>query len=206
LSRIAEAVIEFQTAKAKELIREALDRGISPVDLVLRGVVAGLDAVGKMYEDGAYFLPELIAAGTTAKESLDIVEPYLREARWAKGSVVIGTVQGDLHDIGKSIVSMMLLGGGFRVKDLGVDVPAIKFLNDVREGRPDILALSCLLTTAMPRFSEVIEAFEHQSLRKGLKVLVGGNPVNADFARSIRADGYAPDALQAVKAAKELVK
>ena len=207
LTEIAKVVVEFQTRRAKELIRKALDRGIPPLEVVMDGLAAGLDVVGKRYEDGEYFLPELVAAGTTAKESLETLEPYLKgQGRWSKGSVIIGTVQGDLHDIGKNIVSMMLLGAGLKVKDLGVDVPASKFLDDAGRERPDILALSCLLTTAMPRFSEVVRSLEDQGLRKELKILVGGNPVDANFARSIGADGYAPDALQAMRVAKDLIK
>jgi 5-methyltetrahydrofolate--homocysteine methyltransferase len=207
LGRIVDAIVEFDTELAMKAVRKAIEQGVPPIDVVMKGVVRGLDVVGQKYESGEFFLAELIAAGTTAKACLNILEPMLKaNEEMGRGLVVIGTVEGDLHDIGKNLVAIMLLGQGFRVIDLGVDVPATKFLESLRREKPRILALSCLLTTTLPRLAEVVKKVEKAGFRNQTKIMVGGKAVTLEYAKSIGADGYAPDAIEAAKLARDLAR
>lgn len=190
--------------KIQDLTREGLNI-VSPLEM-LEGMREGLEVVGKKYEAGELWLSELIMAGIMSTEFTKILSPHLAAAMvHSKGKVVIGTVRGDVHDLGKNIVSMMLSSAGFQVTDLGVDVPAEKFANAVKEIEPDILGMSCLLTVGMPELRGVIAELEKQALRQKVKILVGGRSVTPEFAKDIQADGYGKDAVEAIRVATELL-
>lgn len=190
---------------AKNIVIEALDSGVDPVDVV-NAMSKGLEVVGEKYERGEYFLSELIMAGIMASEIANTLKPHLgRSTEKPIGKVVIGTVRGDLHDIGKNIVIAMLSSRGFSVIDLGIDVPCEKFVETVEKERPDILAMSCLLTVAMDEMRKVIEELSKVGLRGNIKVMVGGRPISLQFAELIGADAYGSNAIKAVKIAKALV-
>jgi methanogenic corrinoid protein MtbC1 len=170
----------------------------------MRGMAKGMDIVGQRYEEGKYFLSELIMAGETMKEGMEILKPFLEKSALEKlGRVVIGTVSGDLHDIGKNIVAMLLTGAGFEVVDLGVDTTAHRFLDTLRIHSPDILALSALLTVAIPEMRNVIAKVEEAGLRGSVRVIVGGTPLTDDYAREIGADAYGASAVDGVRICKE---
>lgn len=190
---------------AKNIVIKALDSGADPVDVV-NTMSKGLEVVGEKYEKGEYFLSELIMAGTMASEITKILKPHLgRSTQKPLGKVVIGTVRGDIHDIGKNIVIAMLSSVGFTIIDLGIDVPREKFVETVKKERPNILAMSCLLTVGMDEMGRVIEELSKVGLRENLKVMVGGRPISSQFAELIGADAYGRDAIGAVKIAKALV-
>lgn len=189
----------------KQKVEEALSLNIDPLK-ILDCVSKGLDEVGRKYESGEYFLMELILAGNLASEVTNMLRPYLKaKRRISRGKVVIGTVEGDLHDIGKNIVISMLSSAGFEVIDLGVDVSAEKFIDAVKRENPDILAMSCLLTVGLPHMREVIEKLKEKGLRDKVKVMVGGRPVTPEYAREIGADAYGADAVDAVNIAERWV-
>lgn len=206
-SRIAQAVIDFEIDGIEQLTQDALEAGIPAKDLVLNGLSVGMTIVGERYAAGDYFLPELVMCAETMKRSMAILDPHLRSGATAQtiGRVLIGTVAGDLHDIGKNIVISMLQGAGFQIRDLGVDVNAERFLEQVRDFRPHILGLSALLLTTREYMREVIKTLEEAGIRQDVKVLVGGCPVTPEFAHMIGADGYARDALEAVVIARGLM-
>ena len=191
----------------KKFVVKALNSRINPVD-VMDAVSRGMNVVGEKYEKGEYFLSELIMAGIIGKEIMDTVTPYLNKKADEKsiGKVVIGTVKGDLHDIGKNIVIAMLSSMGFIVKDLGIDVPCEMFVKTIENERPNILAMSCLLTSSMNEMKKVIEELSKVGLRENIKVMVGGRPVTPQFAKAIGADAYGANAFEAVKVAKALMK
>ncbi len=208
LEEMRTAVIEGEIEEGEALARRALETGLDPLECIENGFVAGINKVGALYEEGDMFLPELVAAGEVMKEALAILEPELlknKQARTILGKVIIGSVAHDIHDIGKDIVASMLAASGFEVHNLGIDVPGDTFVARVRELKPDILGMSALLTTTMPEQKNVIEILEEEGLRKGVKVMVGGAPVNKEWAEAIGADGFAEDAVEAVKVAKTLV-
>ncbi|MEM2915402.1 MAG: corrinoid protein, partial [Candidatus Bathyarchaeia archaeon] len=189
----------------KNIVTEALDSGIDPVDVV-NAMSKGLEIVGQKYETGEYFLSELIMAGVIATEITSILKPHLgKSTEKPIGKVVIGTVRGDLHDIGKNIVIAMLSSSGFSVVDLGIDVPCEKFVEAIEKERPDILAMSCLLTMGMDEMRKVIEELSRVGLRGNVKIMVGGRPITSEFAEKIGADAYGSNAAEAVKIAKLLV-
>lgn len=188
----------------KNIVIEALNSGINPVDVV-EVMSKGLEDVGEKYEKGEYFLSELIMAGIMASEITKILKPHLeKSAEKLTGKVVIGTVRGDLHDIGKNIVIAMLSSAGFKVVDLGIDVPFEKFVSAVVREKPDILGMSCLLTIAMDEMKMVIDKLKEAGLRASVKVMVGGRPITQNFANEIGADAYGSNAVEAVKIAKAL--
>ncbi len=190
---------------AKNIVIEALDSGVDPVDVV-NAMGKGLEIVGQKYETGEYFLSELIMAGVMATEITNILRPHLgRSTEKPVGKVVIGTVRGDLHDIGKNIVIALLSSAGFSVVDLGVDVSCEKFMEAIEKERPDILAMSCLLTVGMDEMRKVIEELRRVGLRGNVKVMVGGRPITSQFAEEIGADAYGSNAVEAVRMAKLLV-
>jgi 5-methyltetrahydrofolate--homocysteine methyltransferase len=197
------------TGKADEvalLVRQALKEGLSPSEILSKGLIAGMDRVGRDFKEGVLFIPEVLVAARAMHAGMDVLRPLLIETE-AKpiGRFVIGTVKGDLHDIGKKLVSMMMEGAGFEVVDLGIDTPAERFVEAVREKKPHILGMSALLTTTMKEMETTIRALEESGLRDRVKVMVGGAPVTRDWADSIGADGYAPDAASAVDVAKGLM-
>lgn len=196
--------------EAAEIVKEVeflLGQGESPHDILNRGLMAGMDEVGVDFRDGVLFVPEVLMAARAMKAGMEVLRPLLTRRDGARvGTFVIGTVKGDIHDIGKNLVGMMMEGAGFEVIDLGINVPAETFVQAVREHRPDILGMSALLTTTMPYMRVVIEALENARLRRDLIVFVGGAPVNDAFAEEIHADAYCRDAATAVETAKKFVR
>lgn len=207
LKKITDAIIEFDKDRIKNLVKKGLDLGISPYQILTEGMTKGLTIVGEKYERKEYFLAELVMAAETMKAGMEVLTPYLKaeEVDRRAGIVVIGTVKGDIHDIGKNIVVTLLSSAGFEVHDLGVDVPAEKFVEKVKETGADILAMSALLTTTMVEMENVIRLLEKEGLRCKVKVIVGGAPASEEFAKRIGADVYAPDALEGLKICKNLV-
>jgi 5-methyltetrahydrofolate--homocysteine methyltransferase len=190
--------------EARGVVLEELESGIDPLNIV-DILSRTLSEVGEKYEKGDLFLSELMWIGYLASEITSLLNPYLPSGRkQAKGKIVVGTVKGDIHDIGKNIVVMMLQADGWEVVDLGVDVTPERFVEVVREKKPDVLGLSALLTSTMEEMKAVVEALERSGLRNKVKVIVGGRPVSKEFAEEIRADGYAEDSVKAIKAVKEL--
>jgi 5-methyltetrahydrofolate--homocysteine methyltransferase len=187
-------------------VRELLNRDMSPYDVLTRGLVAGMEIVGADFRDGILFVPEVLMAAKAMKAGMEILRPLLVETGAPQiGTMVIGTVKGDIHDIGKNLVGMMMEGAGFNVINLGINVDADTFINAIHEHKPDILGMSALLTTTMPYMGVVIETLKEQSLRTQLLVLVGGAPLNDAFAEEIGADAYCRDAAVAVDTAKKLL-
>ncbi len=203
-----DAVLEGEIELAGELAEKAVAMDIHPLEAIESGFTPGINEVGKNFENGDMFLPELVAAAEAMKAALAILEPVLVEKqakRTILGRVVIGTMLHDIHDIGKDMVASMLTAAGFEVFNLGVNVPSETFVEKVKELKPQILGLSALLTTTMPEQELVIKALQAQGLRQDVKVMVGGAPVNQGWSDSIGADGFAENAIEAVKLAKELV-
>lgn len=204
---LQEAVISAQQDKVKEVVGLLIDRGNDPLEIISEGFIGGMSIVGQKMKAGEMFIPEVLASAQAMRQGMEILEPLIvgEKKSSAVGKVVIGTVKGDVHNIGKNIVSMMLETAGFAIVDLGVDVPVDKFAEAVRRENPNILGLSALLSTTMPQMKEVIEALKRSDLRDKVKIMVGGAPVTQGFASSIGADGYAPDAGSAVDKAKQLI-
>ena len=191
----------------EEEVREMLERGHLPYDILTNGLVAGMDIVGNDFRDGILFVPEVLMAAKAMKAGMAILRPLLAETGAEKiGTMVVGTVKGDIHDIGKNLTSMMMEGAGFEVIDLGVNNSVEKFLAAIDEHKPDIVGMSALLTTTMPYMRVVIEALKEAGIRKDLIVLVGGAPLNEAFAEDIEADAYCRDAAVAVETAKKLIQ
>jgi len=206
LARLRDAIVNLDIDGVKRAAREALDVGITPYEAVMDGMAKGMEVVGQKYEAGEYFLAELIMAGETMKEGLSVLEPYMKAGDMKHiGRVVIGTVEGDLHDIGKNVVITLLTASGFEVVDLGVDVPAEKFVEAVKQYKPDIVAMSALLTTTMVNMAKIIKALEQAGLREKVKVIVGGAPLTEEYAKQIGADAYGRDAVEGVNICKKWV-
>jgi 5-methyltetrahydrofolate--homocysteine methyltransferase len=187
-------------------VRILLERGLTPYDVLTKALVGGMDVVGADFRDGVLFVPEVLMAAKAMKAGMEILRPLLVETGAPQiGTMVIGTVKGDIHDIGKNLVAMMMEGAGFKVVNLGINTDAEKFLAAIHEHTPDILGMSALLTTTMPYMAVVIKTLKEQALRDKLIVLVGGAPLNAAFAEEIEADAYCRDAAVAVETAKKLV-
>lgn len=204
LAKLKQAVIEGRAMPAKEACAAALAEKIPPSRILQEALVPAMDVVGGRYECGEYFVPEMLISVRAMKEALKLLKPLLVESKVKPaGRVVAGTVKGDLHDIGKNLVCMLLEGAGFEVVDLGCDVPAEKFVEATRQGA-DLVALSALLSTTMPNIKATIEALDEAGLRDTVKVMVGGAPLNGSVAREYGADGYAPDASTAVALARNL--
>jgi 5-methyltetrahydrofolate--homocysteine methyltransferase len=206
LQRIASNLYEGEDEEVAELVQQALDQGVEPHEILHGGLITGMDEVGKDFKADILYMPEVLIAARAMHAGMDVLRPLLAESDvTGAGKYLIGTVAGDLHDIGKNLVRMMLEGAGFETVDLGKDVKAEAFVAAVREHQPDILGLSALLTTTMPAMKDTIEALEEAGLRGSVKIMVGGAPVTATFAEEIGADAYAPDAATAVDAARELM-
>jgi len=207
LDRLRDCIVSFDAEGVKRAAYDAIEAGIPAYRAIAEGMARGIDIVSQKYEAGEYFLPELVMSGETMNEGLKILKPLLTaEKRAFAGRVVIGTVAGDIHNIGKNIVISMLQSSGFEVHDLGVDVPERIFVSKIRELKPDIVALSALLITTMPRMKTTIDALKKAGLRKKVKIMVGGRPLTEAYAKEIGADGYGKDAMSAVKLAKRLLK
>lgn len=206
LTKIGEDLYKGKADSVASLVQEALDSGLSPAGILEKGLIAGMNKVGKDFRDGTLYIPEVLIAARAMHAGMDILKPLLsKEELKATGKFVIGTVKGDLHDIGKNLVGMMMEGAGFEVIDLGIDTPAEKFIEAVEQHQPDLVGVSALLTTTMVEMKAVIKALEQAGLRDRVKVIVGGAPVTEKYAQDIGADGYAPNASLAVDKARELL-
>ena len=203
---LSQFVIDGKIAEAEEWTKAAQGQGASALDIVNKGVMPGMTEVGEKFKAGEFYLPEVIVAARVMKAVTELVGPELSAGKVeSAGKVVIGTVQGDLHDLGKNLVGMMLEGAGFEVQDLGIDVSPEKFVEAVRESGANLVGLSALLTTTMPVLTETITALKDAGVRDKVKVMVGGAPVTREYAEQVGADGYAPDAASAVDEAKYLM-
>jgi 5-methyltetrahydrofolate--homocysteine methyltransferase len=207
LRELQEALFRGDILRVKEITRKALWEKIEPKEILEQGLIKGMNVVGIKFKNNEIFLPEVLLASQAMYGGLELLQPKLiKSGVKAVGKVIIGTAKGDLHDIGKNLVAMMLRGGGFEVIDLGIDVSPEKFLKASQEHQPDILAISALLTTTMIGMTDVITIFKKAGLRNNIKVMVGGAPVTQEFANEICADVYAPDAASAVDKSRELLK
>jgi 5-methyltetrahydrofolate--homocysteine methyltransferase len=205
LQEITETLMTGDRDKLQELVQGALDAGTPANEILQKGLIVGMDIVGEKMESGDMFIPEVLMAARAMSVSVGILKPLLAEGEsTSAGKMVIGTVKGDLHDIGKNLVVMMLESAGFEVIDLGVDVEPASFVEAVKENKPTLVGLSALLTTTMPMMRKTIETLEESGLRDQLKIIIGGAPVNQAFADEIGADGFAPDAGSASKMAKRM--
>jgi 5-methyltetrahydrofolate--homocysteine methyltransferase len=203
---IGDALIACDEDKMLGLVKSGLDQGVAAKDLLSRGLIAGMDVVGERMEKEEMFIPEVLVAAKAMSAAVQILKPLLAEGEaGAPGRVVIGTVKGDLHDIGKNLVAMMLESAGLEVYNIGVDVAPDKFVSELKARGANILALSALLTTTMPMMKETVAAVAKAGIRDQVKILVGGAPVTQAYAREIGADGYAPDAGSASKLAKSFL-
>ena len=206
MSDLYDAILNGNAPAAAEAARKALEGGTAALELVHSHMVPAMDEVGRRFECEDYFVPELLLAARAMKAALALIRPHLASSgAQPAGRVVIGTVKGDLHDIGKNIVASMLEGGGFEITDLGADVAPERFIDAVAKGNANILALSALLTVTMPAMKTVVEAFRRAGLRDKVKIMVGGAPVTQQYAESIGADGYGESAATAVALARKLV-
>ena len=206
LQKIASNLYDGDDDAVAELVQEALDQGLAPQDILSGGLIAGMDEVGKDFKAGELFVPEVLIAARAMHAGMGVLRPLLAESDVpSAGKFVIGTVEGDLHDIGKNLVRMMIEGAGFETIDLGTDVKASAFVEAVREHQPKLVGMSALLTTTMVNMKGTIEALEEAGLRDSVKVMIGGAPVTAAFAEEIGADAYAPDAASAVDVARSFV-
>ena len=200
LERLRDAIVELDIDAIPGICEEAMEAGISAYDAVIEGMAKGMEIVGERYEEGVYYLAELVMAGETMKEGMVVLEPYLKAGDVkSAGRCVIGTVKGDLHDIGKNVFVSLLKAQNYDVIDLGVDVSSVQFIEAVREQVPDCLAMSALLTTTMTEMAAVIAELERQGLREGVKVIIGGAPSTEEYAREIGADATAKDAVEGVR-------
>jgi len=204
--KLARAVIDGEPEDAVALAKEALAQGLDPMQCITQGLTKGIQEVGALFASGEYFLPELIIGAEAMKDALAILEPALLadQQREVVANVVLGTVEGDVHEIGKTLVGTMLTANGFKVTDIGVDKPAAEFIKAIKETGATIVGASALLTTTMLQQEKLIRALEEAGLRKDVKVMVGGAPVTANYAKQIGADGYADDAISAVALAMRL--
>jgi 5-methyltetrahydrofolate--homocysteine methyltransferase len=207
LEGVRETIVNLDIEGVKEASEKALAAGVPAYKVVMEGMAKGMEVVGQKYEDGEYFLAELIMAGETMKEGMAVVEPHLKAGDIeAAGKCVIGTVRGDLHDIGKNVTITMLKAANFDVIDLGVDASAKKFVQAVKENDADIVAMSALLTTTMVEMESVIEGLENEGLRDRVKVVIGGAPITPEYAKEIGADAAAIDAVDGVRICNEWAK
>lgn len=206
LQKLFDAVLEGDFEGVKTNVQAALDANLNPNAILNDGMIAAMREVGCRFEAGEYYVPEMLIAARAMQSGMAILKPHLQQAdRKSSGKVVIGTVKGDLHDIGKNLVALMLEGAGFEIKDLGVDVPVEEFIRVVREEQPDIVAMSALLTTTMQMMKQTIDAFETAGLRHQVKFIIGGAPVTETYASQIGADGFSTDASRAVNVVKALI-
>lgn len=204
---LSSAVVRGDETKVNALVKKAVREGVEPSDIINKGLIPGMLTVGSRFKSGEMFVPEVLMSSNSMHAGMKIIQPMVSaSAHSLEGTVVLGTVKGDLHDIGKNLVNIMLEGAGFKVINLGVDVIPEKFAEAVSTYKPDFLAMSALLTTTMMAMKETIDFLKEHDLRKKVIVLVGGAPVTEDFAKKIGADGYASDAAEAAELAKKMIK
>ena len=203
---LADAIIAGDNVKSKEITQKLVDSGVSSSEILNEGLVPGMEVVGRQFKANEMYIPEVLIAARAMHAAMDIIKPMLSESgAKMKGTVIIGTVQGDLHDIGKNLVGMMLEGGGFSVIDAGVDISTEKFVEEAKKSGAKLIGLSALLTTTMPVMKDVIAILKADSTTADVKVMVGGAPLTQEYADSIGAKGYAPDASSAVDLASKLL-
>ncbi|MBZ0303272.1 MAG: corrinoid protein [Anaerolineae bacterium] len=206
LEIIRKAIIEGQAKEVEQHVQAALDSGMKATTILYDGLIPAMAEVGRLYEEGEYFVPEMLIAARAMKTGLGLLKPFLVEGNVQPlGKVAIATVQGDLHDIGKNLVSLMLEGAGFEIVDLGVNAEPQKFVDAVQQQQVNVVAMSALLTTTMTRMKDTITALDAAGVRGKVKVIIGGAPITQAYADEIGADGYAPDASQAVNLTKRLL-
>ena len=207
MQALADSIIKGDAATARSITEEAIKEGVGPGDILNNGLVAGMSVVGERFKKNEVYVPEVLIAARAMKNAMEVLRPLLVESGVEPiGVIALGTVKGDLHDIGKNLVAMMLEGAGFEVVDLGIDVPDDKFVDTVKENSEvKVIAMSALLTTTMPGMRSVIEALEAAGVRDNVKAIIGGAPITQNYADEIGADGYAPDAASAVDICKELL-
>lgn len=207
LGKIKDVIIGGKHKEIEGLVKAAIKKGNVSLDSIINdAMIAAMDIVGQKFADSEIFVPEMLVSAMTMKKGLNIIRPLLQgDANKSKGTIIICTVKGDMHDIGKNLVTMMLEGAGFNVVDLGVDLSVDNLIKQVEQLKPEILGLSALLTTTMSEMKKVIEALEEKGLRNKVKVIIGGAPVDAAFAKKIGADGYGYDATEAVRQARKLI-
>ena len=204
--KMSDGVISGNVDEVIEMTQEAIDEGAEPKEIIQKGLIAGMKVVGQRFKDGDMFVPEVMMAAKAMKSGVELVNPLLAEGETSsEGKVVLGTVSGDLHDIGKNLVGMMMESASLDVVDLGVDVAPEEFVAAVKEHEPDVVGMSALLTTTMLEMQNTVELLEEEGLRDSLKIVVGGAPVTPDFAEEIGADGWSPDAASAKDKALELI-
>jgi 5-methyltetrahydrofolate--homocysteine methyltransferase len=206
MEKLKELVIEGNVKGSDARVRELLANGVSAEDIMRTSLVPAMDEVGELFQKGEYYLPEMLVADKAMQESLKLLKPLLAKGSSAYlGRAIIGTVKGDLHDIGKNMVGMSLEGAGFEVIDLGADVPAESFVTAIREYKPAVLGLSALITTTMPIMKDVIDAVSSAGLRAGVKIMIGGAPITQKYANEIGADFYGPDSTSAKDYARSVI-
>ena len=206
LGKMAESLIAGKVDEVTELTKEALDGGSSPQDILEQGLLAGMEVVGKRFKANEMFIPEVLRCAKCMHGAMEILRPLLAETGVkTAGTFVIGTVKGDLHDIGKNLVGMMFEGAGFQVIDLGIDLEPQEFIDALKEHKATLLGMSALLTTTMPKMGETINAIKEAGIRDQIKIMIGGAPVTAEYAKDIGADAYASNAASAVDKGKELL-
>lgn len=206
LQEIYQGILDGDQGMVMDGVNQALAQNIPPAEILNKAMIEAMGQVGKLFEEGEYFVPEMLIAARAMQAGLGILKPLLVEADVkSAGKVVAGTVKGDLHDIGKNLVTMMLEGAAFEIIDLGTDVSPEKFVEAVRDTGAQIVAMSALLTTTMPSMKDTIEALKAAGLRQNVKIMVGGAPLTPEYANEIGADGFAPDASRAVATAKQLL-
>ncbi|MFN8440142.1 MAG: corrinoid protein [Caldilineaceae bacterium] len=206
LLQLEQSVIDGKQKVAVALTEQLLNQGVSPAEILSDGLVSGMEEVGERFKCGDYFVPEMVIAARAMKSAMQLIRPKLIDTGVKPlGTIVLGTVRGDLHDIGKNLTGMFLEGAGFRVIDVGVDASADKFVAAVKENEAQIVGISALLTTTMPYAGEIIRALDNAGLRPGVKVIVGGAPMTEEFASAIGADAFAPDAATGADRCKELI-
>ncbi|WFD09914.1 corrinoid protein [Tepidibacter hydrothermalis] len=205
ISKVYDAVLEFDDELVIEAVEEEVNNGTNISNILNNGLINAMDEVGRLFSEGEFFVPEMLMAAHAMKAGLDVLKPHMSaDDNESKGTVVIGSVKGDMHDIGKNLVAMMMEGAGFKVIDIGIDADTETFLNAAKEHGADVVCMSALLTTTMPAMSEIINKIKEEKL--GYKTMVGGAPVTQKFANQIGASGYSEDAAEAVELARELVK
>ncbi len=207
LSKLRDAVVNLDIDGVQKAAKEVVSSGIPAYKAVIDGMAKGMEVVGQKYEDGEYFLAELIMAGETMKEGMTVLEPYLKTGDIkSAGKIVIGTVKGDLHDIGKNVVMTLLKAANFEVVDLGVDVTAEQFVEAVKKNSPDIVAMSALLTTTMIEMESIVKMLKKEGLKKKVKIIIGGAPITPEYAKKIGADAAAKDAVEGVRTCTQWTK
>jgi len=204
---IYQGIVAGDANTVKQEVQVAVDAGFSAEDILKQGLVPAMREVGELFEKGEYYVPEMLISARAMQRGLEILKPLLASAEVdPSGTVVLGTVKGDLHDIGKNLVGMMLEGAGFSLIDLGTDVSADQFVQTVQKNQPDIVAMSALLTTTMPAMKTTVDALSDAGLRGQVKIMIGGAPVTEEYAKNIGADGFAPDASRAASLALKLLE